>query len=119
MNKAAWLVLVLATGCASGGVSAAVKKDLEQTIANNQKPIELCYKEALQQNASVSGDVVLKFEIEEGKKELSKVKVEKTTVNEPSFERCLVQETQELSLSQTPEAKLAVTYPLKFTKVEE
>jgi hypothetical protein len=119
MNRIVLLALLLATACASGGVSQAVKKDLEQTIANNHKPIELCYKEALESNAALEGDIVIKFEVEEGKKSLSKVKVEKTTVNEPSFEQCLVQETSELSLSKAPEAKLAVTYPLKFKKIED
>jgi hypothetical protein len=119
MNKLAALALVLATGCAGGGVSQAVKKDLERTIANNHQPIALCYKEALETNAALQGDVVLKFEVEQGRKQLSKVKVEKTTINEPSFEQCLVQETSELSLSKAPEAKLAVTYPLKFKKIEE
>ena len=118
MNKLAVLALLLVTGCA-GGVSSAVKKDLEQTIAGGQDMIELCYKQALESNASLQGDIVIKFEIEEGKTDLTKVKVEKTTINEPTFEQCLVQETSELSLSKAPEAKLAVTYPLKFKKIED
>jgi hypothetical protein len=110
---------LLAAGCAGGGVSQAVKKDLEKTVAAHQEPIQLCYRQALAGNAALEGEIVLKFEIEEGKRALSKVKVDKTTLNEPSLEQCVVQETSELTLSNPPEAKLAVTYPLKFKKIEE
>ena len=114
-----WWCLILTAGCASGGVSQAVKQDLQKTVAANKQPIELCYKQALESNAALQGEIVLKFEIEEGKKELSKVKVDKTTLNEPGLEQCVVQETSELTLSKPPEAKLAVTYPLSFKKTEE
>ena len=118
MNKILF-ALLFTIGCSSGGVSQAVKQDLQKTVSNNSAPIELCYKTALEANAALSGDVTLKFEIFEGKKELTNVKVSKTTLNEPTFEQCLVQEMSELSLSKPPEAKLVVTYPLKFTKSED
>jgi hypothetical protein len=119
MKQLSLLSVLFAVGCASSGVSVAVKEDLKKTIAANQEPIQLCYKQALEANAALQGEIILKFEIEEGKKVLSKVKVDKTTVNEPDLEKCVVQETSELTLSKPPEAKLAVTYPLTFKKIEE
>ena len=119
MKHLALLSVLFAVGCASSGVSVAVKEDLKKTIAAHQDPIQLCYKQALESNASLQGDLVLKFEIDQGKKVLSKVKVDKTTLNEPALEQCVVQETSELTLSKPPEAKLAVTYPLTFKKTEE
>ncbi len=114
--------LVLAIGgaaCAGGGVSQAVKQDLEQTVAAAQGPIQLCYRQALETNAAAEGDIVLEFEVEKGKRELVNVKVETTTINEPKLEQCVVQETAELSLSKAPETKVAVTYPMHFKKIEE
>jgi hypothetical protein len=118
MNKLCFLALVV-IGCSSGGVSQAVKKDLQHTVANAKEPLELCYKNALGTNAALEGEIVLKFEIEKGKKQVSRVKVEKTTLNEPALEQCVVQETSELTLSNPPEAKLVATYPMRFKKTEE
>ena len=119
MRRLSMLSFLFAVGCASGGVSQAVKQDLQKTIEGNEEPIALCYQEALRANAALEGEIVLKFEVDEGKKELTNVKVDRTTIEEPGLEQCIIQETSELSLSRPPEAKLAVTYPLAFKKTEE
>jgi hypothetical protein len=113
--KAIWLAL-LSTACVSGGVSTAVKDDLKRAVGVAQGPITLCYEQALQKNAALEGEIVLSFAIPSGAKEATDVSVSKKTIEEPSLEQCLVQEAKEISLSVEPEAKLAVTYPIRFSR---
>jgi hypothetical protein len=113
------MLLLFAIGCSAGGVSQAVKQDLQRAVAAHREPLQLCYEQALKTNAALEGEMVVKFEIEPGKTALSKVKIGRTTIDEPSLEQCIVQETSELTLSKPPEAKLAVTYPLSFKRIEE
>jgi hypothetical protein len=109
-----FLSAVLIAGCASSGLSANVKKDLQAKLAIAEKPIASCYEKALKNNPALKGKVLVKFKLAEDSKVLSGVEIASSDLKDQDVEKCIVLETSDLRLGEPADAPASVSYPLEF-----
>jgi uncharacterized protein with FMN-binding domain len=109
--------LVLGAGC-TPTVTQTQRGNITQRMTGAQIPLAKCYADLLTTTPAAAGNVVVGFRIQPNSGRFTNVKMVRSGVNDPAFNKCVLGVVSDLHISPAPSFIIEVTeYPIGFKPV--
>ena len=105
------------TGC-TATVSQAQRDNITQRMTGAQMPLAKCYADLLTTTPAAAGNVAVAFRIQPNTGRFTNVKLVRSQVNDPAFNKCVLAVVSDLYISPAPSFIIdVVEYPIGFKPV--
>ncbi|MBI5480747.1 MAG: AgmX/PglI C-terminal domain-containing protein [Deltaproteobacteria bacterium] len=105
------------TGC-TPTVSQAQRSNITQRMTGAQIPLAKCYADLLSTTPAAAGNVAVAFRIQPNTGRFTNVKMNRTQINDPAFNKCVLAVVSDLHMSPAPSFIIdVVEYPIGFKPV--
>jgi hypothetical protein len=109
--------VLASTGC-TATVSQAQRDNITQRMTGAQMPLAKCYAELLTNTPAAAGNVALAFRIQPNTGRFTGVKMVRSQVNDPAFNKCVLGVVSDLYISPAPSFIIdVVEYGISFKPV--
>ena len=106
--------LGLGLGCGKTGLGDNVRKDIAARMQTVQDPITGCYRDALQRDRKLRGQMVVSFSATAKTGQFQDVRVTRNDLRDPELDRCVIEQVSSLALAQPQKTTVSASYPLDF-----
>ena len=108
---------LVGTGC-TPTVSQAQRSNIVQRMTGAQMPLAKCYADLLVTTPAAAGNVSVAFRIQPNTGRFTNVKLVRSLVNDPGFNKCVLAVVSDLYVSPAPSFIIdVVDYPIGFKPV--
>ncbi len=106
--------LLVATGC-TVTVSQAQRSNITQRMTGAGVPLAKCYADVLTTTPAAAGNAVVAFRVQPNTGRFTGVKMVRSQINDPAFNKCVVAVVADLYISPAPSFTIdVVEYPITF-----
>jgi hypothetical protein len=110
-------VVLASTGC-TATVSQAQRDNITQRLTGAQMPLAKCYAELLTTTPAAAGNVGVAFRIQPNSGRFTGVKMTRSQINDPAFNKCVLAVVSDLYISPAPSFIIdVVEYGISFKPV--
>ncbi|MBK8013739.1 MAG: AgmX/PglI C-terminal domain-containing protein [Deltaproteobacteria bacterium] len=103
-------------GCASGGLSARDRRNLDNATKSAEPKFLACYEQTLAVAPDVRGKIVLGFDLKTNSTAVTNAHVTSSDVHAEGLEACVVKAASEMSVASIPDGPASITYPIEFSR---
>ena len=109
--------LLVGTGC-TPTVTLAQRGTITQRMTGAQIPLAKCYGDLLVTTPAAAGNAVVAFRVQPNTGRFTGVKMVRSQINDPAFNKCVVGVVSDLYISPAPSFIIEVVeYPIGFKPV--
>ncbi len=109
--------LVLGTGCTVTATQAQ-RSNITQRMTGAGMPLSKCYADVLTTTPAAGGTAVVAFKVQPNSGRFTSVKMVRSQINDPAFNKCVVAVVADLYISPAPSFIIDVLeYPISFKPV--
>jgi len=101
--------------CGGSGMGKAVRTDITNQMQAAAGDFASCYKQALQRNRDLAGQINLSFHIAAKTGQFEQVQVVRDRVGDDGLSQCVQTTVAGLKLSKPQSTGLKTTYPIDFS----
>jgi uncharacterized protein with FMN-binding domain len=110
-------VVLAGTGC-TVTVSQAQRGTIVQRMTGAQMPLAKCYADLLATTPAAAGNVAVAYKIQPNTGRFTNVRMVRSQVNDPAFNKCVLGVVSDLYISPAPSFIIdVVEYPIGFKPV--